>query len=234
MTIAFGYYVLIPASDSDVVVVIFLTLLGMTVVFGFGLWITCKRKFLLLKLYTVVLAAFVLVQIVAVIALATGSGNSDECVFCLYPFRVAHILFRRLRACRPLARVALSLTDPVRVLPRCSVANSILDSVCTAEMATLATARAAGPEKAQAAIAAADENSWFCCCPASCDKTTWGPQMWELGIVPPWDRHNVTAAVPATDAQLADLEAFQWPLLACPTQFAHATESLDSKMASGV
>ena len=96
-------------DQSDIVVVIFLTLLGMTAVFGFGLWITCKRKFLLLKLYTVVLAAFVLVQIVAVIALATGSGNSDECVFCLHaradspppPPRLSPARSRRSVADRP-------------------------------------------------------------------------------------------------------------------------------------
>ena len=47
-------------------------------VFAFGLWITCKRKFLLLKLYTIVLAAFVGVQIFAVIMLAMGSAETED------------------------------------------------------------------------------------------------------------------------------------------------------------
>ncbi len=77
MSIAFFYYLTLN-SPEGIVVVIQLTLLALTFVFGFGLWITCKRKFVLLKIYTVVLAAFVVVQIIALVALATGSW--DECV----------------------------------------------------------------------------------------------------------------------------------------------------------
>ena len=155
------------------------------------------------------------------------------------------------------------------------VGNSILGSVCAAEKAALVSARALGPEKAQAAIAAADEGckntstpshtlisreasnrlivaaAWFCCCPSSCEKETWTAQMWELGLVPvsahanphhnlttrpkkiyltdclwfqPWDNHTVTGANKTTGVQIAELEAFKWPLLECPTQFAHARE----------
>ena len=80
MTIAFAIDITAAMVDPPAIVLIIqLTLLAMTVVFGFGLWITCKRKFILLKIYTLVLAAFVVVQIIALAALATGSGNSDEC-----------------------------------------------------------------------------------------------------------------------------------------------------------
>ena len=113
MTILFGYKVL-WVNHSGTVVVIFLTLLGMTVVFGFGLWITCKRKFLLLKLYTIILAAFVAIQIVAVIMLATGSGNSDECVRRILDFGSSALSFLLPSSARCLAR-------PQRSRAPCSV-----------------------------------------------------------------------------------------------------------------
>ena len=76
MTIAF-FVKLTLKGASGIVLVIQLTLLALTIIFAFGLWITCKRKFILLKIYTVVLSAFVVVQIIALVALATGSW--DEC-----------------------------------------------------------------------------------------------------------------------------------------------------------
>ena len=77
LTIVFGWEVT-RVAQSGIVLIIQFTLLGMTVVFAFGLWITCKRKFLLLKLYTIVLAAFVGVQIFAVIMLAMGSAETED------------------------------------------------------------------------------------------------------------------------------------------------------------
>jgi len=83
-------------AQSGIVLIIQFTLLGMTVVFAFGLWITCKRKFLLLKLYTIVLAAFVGVQIFAVIMLAMGSAETED---------IANTVFEQAR---PLPRTRCS------------------------------------------------------------------------------------------------------------------------------
>ena len=47
LTIVFGWEVT-RVAQSGIVLIIQFTLLGMTVVFAFGLWITCKRKLLLL------------------------------------------------------------------------------------------------------------------------------------------------------------------------------------------
>ena len=102
LTIVFGWEVT-RVAQSGIVLIIQFTLLGMTVVFAFGLWITCKRKFLLLKLYTIVLAAFVGVQIFAVIMLAMGSAETED---------IANTVFEQARPAlrEPAARALLTLT----------------------------------------------------------------------------------------------------------------------------
>jgi hypothetical protein len=165
MTIAFAIDITAAMVDPPAIVLIIqLTLLAMTVVFGFGLWITCKRKFILLKIYTLVLAAFVVVQIIALAALATGSGNSDECARTHSLTHLLYLLARR--PCLALTRLPLSAH---------SVANAVLDSVCKATKDTLKTAQEKSPGDAKAAIAKADEASWFCCCPTSCVESTCKP-----------------------------------------------------------
>eukprot|EP01043_Picozoa_sp_COSAG02_P059952 COSAG02_NODE_7738_length_2868_cov_2.198989_1_plen_232_part_00 len=150
MSIVFFYY-LTWNSPEGIVVVIQLTLVALTFVFGFGLWITCKRKFILLKIYTVVLAAFVVVQIIALVALATGSY--DECA--------------RTSLCQSLLRSELRSPGAGCV---CRMGNTILGQVCAVEKASLADARRVG--KAKKVAEELDESSWFCCCPESCDQTT--------------------------------------------------------------
>ena len=79
LSIVFCYsYIQLGIDFSGIVIVVQLTLVALTFVFGFGLWITCKRKFILLKLYTVVLFAFVVLQMIALVAVAIGAGNSEE------------------------------------------------------------------------------------------------------------------------------------------------------------
>jgi hypothetical protein len=107
MAVIFGWKVL-SINQSDIVVTIFLTLLGMTVVFGFGLWITCKRKFLLLKLYAIILLVFVAIQVIAVVLLATGSSNSDECVCYILDFGPILLSFWSHRRRAPVAPRSLA------------------------------------------------------------------------------------------------------------------------------
>ena len=66
-TITFGYYVTRIAHHSNSVLIIQLTLVGLTASFCMGVYITLKRRWLLLKLYAIVLGFFVVAQIVAVV-----------------------------------------------------------------------------------------------------------------------------------------------------------------------
>jgi hypothetical protein len=152
MSIAFFYY-LTWNSPEGIVVIIQLTLVALTFVFGFGLWITCKRKFILLKVYTVVLAAFVVVQIIALVALATGSW--DECA--------------PTSLCQCLVRSELRSPGAGCV---CRMGSQIVGRMCELEQGSLATARKLGKGKAKKVAEELDASSWFCCCPDSCDQTT--------------------------------------------------------------
>lgn len=135
MTIAFFVKLTYHGADG-IVLVIQLTLLALTFVFAFGLWITCKRKFILLKIYTIVLSAFVVVQVIALVALATGSW--DECAHLPMP-----------DGFRPVDSELMAAAVCVR-----SMGNQILENVCTMEKETLKDAKALGPQQAKAAIAA--------------------------------------------------------------------------------
>jgi hypothetical protein len=75
LAVTFGYYVTRLAHSSTSVLVIQLTLVGMVFVFAGGLYITVKRKFLLLKVYSIVLAAFVVLQVLSVVDLASGGAK---------------------------------------------------------------------------------------------------------------------------------------------------------------
>ena len=143
LTIVFGWEVT-RVAQSGIVLIIQFTLLGMTVVFAFGLWITCKRKFLLLKLYTIVLAAFVGVQIFAVIMLAMGSAETED---------IANTVFEQVRPSPARARrpCAPDSDTPPRA------------QLCTATQA--ATDDAASTLQTHKVAANVDEASWFCCCP---------------------------------------------------------------------
>jgi CDP-diglyceride synthetase len=66
MTILFAWKVTYPVSQGDMalsVLVIQLSLVGLTILFAFGLWVTIKRKFLLLKLFSIVLGIFIAAQV---------------------------------------------------------------------------------------------------------------------------------------------------------------------------
>ena len=146
LTIVFGWEVT-RVAQSGIVLIIQFTLLGMTVVFAFGLWITCKRKFLLLKLYTIILAAFVGVQIFAVIMLAMGSAETED---------IANTVFEQARPCPARAR------RPCAADPDTAPAAQL----CTATQA--ATDDAASTLQTHKVAANVDEASWFCCCPKRC------------------------------------------------------------------
>ena len=79
LAILFAYAITSNSYQSGTVVIMQSTLVALTLVFAFGLWITCKRKFFLLKIYSLVLLAFVVVQVIALVALVAGAGNTDEC-----------------------------------------------------------------------------------------------------------------------------------------------------------
>lgn len=86
LSCSFGYYVTRIAHHSRTVLAIQFTLVGLTITFGFGLYITLQKKFVLLKLYAVVLAALTAAQALAVASLvsmgATGVFTDVVTQFC--------------------------------------------------------------------------------------------------------------------------------------------------------
>jgi len=78
MTILFAVKVTYPVSQGNMVtsvLAIQLSLVGLTVLFAFGLWVTFKRKFLLLKLFSIVLSIFIAAQVVSASLLFSGQGT---------------------------------------------------------------------------------------------------------------------------------------------------------------
>ena len=76
-SILFAYEVTAKTGMEGVLMIIQLALIGICLVFLFGLWITWKSKYTLLKIYTLLLAAFVVAQVLAVGYDATGGAEAD-------------------------------------------------------------------------------------------------------------------------------------------------------------
>lgn len=78
MTILFFWKVTLPVSDGDMpvsILAIQFSLLGLTILFIFGLWVTVKRKFVLLKCFSILLAIFIAAQVAAAALLLAGQGK---------------------------------------------------------------------------------------------------------------------------------------------------------------
>ena len=78
LAIVFGWKVVAVTTFTGVIQIIQLSLIGLCFVFLFGVIITVKRKFFLLKLYTVILGVFVIAQIGAVSMFFIDPDLSDQ------------------------------------------------------------------------------------------------------------------------------------------------------------